>query len=291
MNKFGKQQFYIKNDSVYELLVEKKYLKRSDGTAGMIENKKFLGQLSVYLQDCPKIQSKLKNTIYSKTSMEHLFLFFYDCTKSEISFKKETEKTSLQIGILAGLSMTTLKFKSADFAYLVNADYNRSTNFSGGLYFDVVLPRNHGKWSINNELVLASYKVNGRYNDYENENKYVISSTTFSYSYLVVNNMLRYKYPVRNFFIFLNGGISNGFAVSEKNYRKQESKFYDILKVYEDKALNDTRKHEIGYIIGLGTSYKKISFEVRYEKANGMSEYGNLNSSTTRYNVMFGYGF
>lgn len=290
-NKSGKDQFYIKKDTSYEFLVYKKFIKRIEGKTGFVENKKFLGQLSFYFQDCPEIQSKLKNTEYRKKSLENLFLFYFNCTKSEIVFHKKTESISIELGVLTGLSLTSLNFNSDNFTYLVNANYNQSANLSAGLFFDVILPRNQGKWSLNNELIFTSYKVNGRFDDYENENKYTITYTSFGYSYLKVNNMLRFKYPVGSLYIYLNAGISNGFAISESNYRKKESKFYTTERVVEDKALDESRKYEQGYIIGLGTKFKKYSFEIRYENGNGMSEYTSLNSSIIRYYFLLSYRF
>jgi len=69
-NKIGKDQFYIRQDSGYNLLVYKKYFKIQDGEKGIAANNKFLGQLSFYLQECPSIQSKLKSTVYTKKSLE-----------------------------------------------------------------------------------------------------------------------------------------------------------------------------------------------------------------------------
>ncbi|PKP31199.1 MAG: hypothetical protein CVT99_09860 [Bacteroidetes bacterium HGW-Bacteroidetes-16] len=291
MNNFGKEQFYIKQDSSYELLVYKRYLREVDGVDGIGENKRFIGQLTIYLADCPKIQSKLNNTEYRKKSMENLFLYFYNCTNSEVNFQKKTEKISVEIGVLGGLTLTSLKFKGTNFDYLVNANYNQSVNFSTGIFFDVILSRNQAKWSIYNELTLTSYNVAGRVEEYWHENRYIITHTKFAYTYLNVNNMVRYKYPIGGVFVFLNGGISTGFTINETNYKKVESTFFDIQTVEEGNAIDGTRKLEIGYILGIGIKYKRFSFETRYDAKNGMSEYTDLKSTTKRYYFLLGYRF
>lgn len=290
-NKIGKSQFYIKNDSTFELLIYKKYLKEQEGMTVIAENRKYLGQLSVYLQDCPTIQSKLEDTKYSQKSMENLFYNYYNCTHSEIVFQRKTPKISIELGVLAGLSITSLNFTGEGISYITNTNYQPSMNFSTGLFLDLILPRNQGKWSICNELVINSYKINGSYNDYVHENQYTITHTTIGYSHLKINNMLRYKYPVKGIFIYLNAGFSNGFAISESNYKREESTFYDQFRVEEGKALDEPRKHELGYILGLGSKFKKYSFEIRYEKGNGMSDDSNLKSTTNRYFFLFGYRF
>lgn len=287
----AKDQFYIKEDSSFNLLIYKRYLKKHEGTNVISVNKKYLGQLTFYFKDCPSIQSKLGNTKYNKKSIENLFLFYYDCTQSKVEFHKKTEKLSIEIGILAGVSLTSIKFRSDDFDCLVNADFPLSVNFSAGLFLDVILPRNQRKWSIYNEIIFTSYKFDDRHIDYENENKYTITYTEIGYSYLKLINMLRFKYPVGNLFVYINAGISNGFAISETNYEKEESKYYSIEKVKEGKALNETRKYEQGLVFGLGTKFKKYSFEMRYEIGSGISTYSALKSSTNRYYFLFGYRF
>ena len=151
------------------------------------------------------------------------------------------------------------------------------------------MPRNNGKWSIANELNFTSYRVNGYYNDYKSINEYKVSNTSIGFSYIKMINVLRYKYPIDKIFVFLNAGISNALAINKTNYLHQESKFFSQVRIIEDKAIKDVRKYEQGYTFGLGTKFKKYSFEFRLEKSNGMSSYVNLGSSTTKYYFLFGY--
>lgn len=287
----GKENFYIEHAAGFDLLVYKKYLKYQDGTNAIIENKKYLGQLILYLDDCTTIHSKLENTLYKQNSLMKLFQYYYECSSSEIYFQKNIEKISTEIGVLAGGSFTSLEFKGDAFSYLVHAGYNSSINFSTGLYFDLILPRNQRKWSIYNEILFSTYKVKGSYEEYENEDKYSITTTEIGYSYLKINNLVRFKYPIGDWFLFVNGGMSNGYSISETNYKKRVSKFYTTERVVEQSALNDARKYEQGLIIGTGVKYNSFSIEIRYEKGNGMSNYTQLKSSTTRYFFLLGYRF
>lgn len=125
----------------------------------------------------------------------------------------------------------------------------------------------------------------------QSENGYEHTFTTIGYTYLKMNNMLRFKYPIGRLQVYSNVGISNGFAIKEINYRKKETKLYAMERVVEDKAINDTRKYEQGYLLGLGIILKKYNLEIRYEKGNGMSDYNGLKSSTSRFNFLLGYRF
>ena len=159
------------------------------------------------------------------------------------------------------------------------------------MFLDLVLARNRRKWSIYTEILLATYSVAGSFEDYENENRYTITSTEIGYSYLKLSNLVRYKYPIGNLFLFFSGGISSGLSLSETNYKKETSKFFSTISVVEGMAVENSRKYEQFLVLGTGLKYDKFSIEMRYEKGNGMSKYINLNSSTNRYYLLFGYRF
>lgn len=103
-NRLGKEQFYIKQDTSkgYELLAYKKYLFSSVlKNAGLVVNSmdanksddkyynptqktimekdNYLDQLSLYLKDCPTIQSIINKTKYTQSSLEKLFLSYSYC--------------------------------------------------------------------------------------------------------------------------------------------------------------------------------------------------------------------
>ncbi|MBN1197744.1 MAG: PorT family protein [Bacteroidales bacterium] len=290
-NKLGKEQFYIGQDSAMELLVYKKYLKSQNGQSSIVENKKYIGQLTLYLSDCQSISQKLQNTNYQQNSLEKLFLTYYDDKHSSPSFYKKPENLILAFGIKAGASYTKLTFHSANFIYLVEASYKPSYNFTCGVNMDVILTRNNRKWSICNELLFTHYGVEGEYTDYTNENKYTIYSSRLGYMYLKLNNLIRFKLPVGKVFLYANAGISNGFAFVERNEMTVTSKLYDQERVEQKKALDDTRKYEVGFLGGLGAGIGRFSFEARYEYATGMSPYNNLRSNVDRIYLFLGFRF
>jgi hypothetical protein len=275
------EQFYIMQDTSYKLLIHKRYLKIQDEKEMIVENNNFIGQLLIYLQDCLSIQNQIKNTKYDKSDLEKLFLIYYNCENSAAKFQKKTEKIIPQLGIFFGVSNTSIKF-AGDY-YLVGVKLKSSNNFSGGLFCDFILPRNRGKWSINNELLYSSYKMSGHYDDY-----YSPASLEIGYTYLKLNNMLRYKYPIGSFFPFINIGISNGVFVREINNKINESVFHPNTN---ERALADTRNFEQGYILGVGSKFKNYSFEIRYENSNGISAYRNLKTPTKRLYFFLGYKF
>ncbi len=290
--KAGKENFYIKQNGAFDLLEYKKYLKKLNGGKFIAEVNIYRHQLLNYLEDCSLIQPTIENTGYNKKSLEKLFLTYYKCMPGEIQFQKKVDKAPIEAGFVAGTSLTRLDFTSStQFDYLAQGGYPLSAGVSAGLFFDLTLARNRNKWSIYNDLLLTSFKIEGKYRDFQNENVYTTTYTEIGYWYLKLNTMVRYKYPIKNFFLYLNAGVSNGIAIGKKNYKRKESIFYDTERIEEGKAMDETRKYEQGYIVGLGVKLKKYSFETRYENGNGMSTYQSLGSSTKRYHLLLGYKF
>lgn len=289
--KSGKENFYIKTNSEFELLIYKKYLKLKEGQKFIYENKKFVGQLVLYLSNCTIIGDILQNTAYKKNSLTELFRFHNSCAGSSKFFGKKKEKIHFDFGVILGASLTSLKFKSDGFDYLTGAEYSASLNFSGGLFLEIIMPRNRKKWSYKNELLYSNYKVRGEYLLYNNENNYSLITTNFAYFYLKMNNLISYRYPIGSFSIFLNAGLSHGYALKETNSKKIETSLFTSNKVQEDLALSRTRKLEQGIIMGLGLTYKDLSFEIRGEGGNAMSEFIILNSTTRRLFFLLAYRF
>jgi len=238
----------------------------------------------------------MKKTSYSQQSLIKVFQDYYECAFLDIYFKKEKEKIGIEIGVFSGVSITTLKMSSVvkvstEINLLVNADLNMSVNYSGGLFLDFVLPRNQRKWSISNEIIFTSYRFKGNSHDFKDERNYSFSTLELAFSYLKINTLVSYKYPIRNSFLFLKGGMSNGFVLSETNFQEITS----VNRLYENTevglALNDTRDFEQGIIMGSGLKYQRYSFEIRYEIGNGISVYPALKTKTNRYYFLFGYTF
>lgn len=279
-NKTGKGQFYIKTDTAFELLIYKKYLKKQNGNNIIIENNLFKGQLAIYLQDCPEIRKLINNTKYTQQSLEKLFGYYYSCTQSATDFIKPTEKTATEFGILAGVSLTSIRIRTSNnyYSHLVKTDYGISPYVSAGLFFSIVLPRNRRKFSIYNELIYTSYNLEGQYTSSKN----VTIDTRFGYSYIKMNNLLRYSYPEGKVFVFFNGGFSNGIAINEINVKK-------VNGAEVSKALEITRKHEQGLLLGGGIKTNRFSYEIRFERGNGISNKVTTSTITNRFFFIVGY--
>jgi hypothetical protein len=308
VNKSVKDQFYVKLGSEYQLLIYKRYkqkqtlkynspnvdktfLEKQNYETLIISDKRYIDQLAAYLGECSNITGYLAKTEYSREDLEKLYRHYYDCTNSSMDFQKKTEVTKLEKRILAGASVTFLNFEGDGFEYLSEADFSPSVNISGGFSFDYVFPRKFNRFSFNNELLYSAYKCTGTYTDYTSENEYKITTSTIGLTYLKLNTMIRYAYPIGATSIYGNAGVLYGIALASTNTATAETKFYSTETIKTTKAMQDFRNYEVSYSLGLGAKHKRYSAELRFETGNGMSDYTNLKSKTKRLYVFLGYRF
>ena len=290
-NSDGKESFYIRKDTTFELLVYKKYLQKLPTKTVIQENKRYVGQLANYLKDCSHIQSKLVVTAYNRNSLERLFRHYHNCVGSEIDFQKKRERVNFKMGILVGASQSSINFGSKYFPTLQSTQLLRSDDVTAAVSLDMIFPRNQRKNSFYSEILYCSYTITGNYSNYVSSYSYSESTYEFAYSYLKINNMGRFKFPIAKINVFLSGGISNGYAVKETNLLTTTSYTFENPILSQRKAIDETRKYEQGVLLGAGLRYKSFSIEGRWEYSNGMSKLLSLGSKVTRYYVLCGYSF
>ncbi|MGD1840364.1 MAG: hypothetical protein ACFB0B_05625 [Thermonemataceae bacterium] len=289
-----KNNFYIEENGAYTLLLHKRYFKEVNGKKIISHNRSYVSQLSAYLQDCPEINQPLSKTEYSLKSLRKLFETYYACKDEKILFENNIEKIPPEFGVVAGASLTNVSFSSGRGAFttVVNADYPTSLNFMGGIYFNLIRTKNAGKWSLYNELSVVSYNFEGDYTDFDfttRDDIFTFTRTELNYTYLKLYTLLRFRYPVNQFALYFNAGISNGYVIASRNYALEDRQLITSLITTEGEAIEGARDYEQGLVVGLGGQFKKFSLEVRYERSNGISPSDGLNSPVDRFQFLLGY--
>jgi hypothetical protein len=298
-----KEQFYIKSESGFELLVYKKYIKKivhkamEDYSASekkfIMENKGYLLQLSKYLGECSTIIPEINKTKYNKKDMERLFNYYYNCIGKEPLFTRVVEKPKIEFGITGGLSSNTINFTgdSNYHSHLIDGEFNSSQNLTIGLFLNLVLPRNQKRWSLNYDMVYSSFNVKGYHEYIESENKYTITDTKLEYSFIKPSLSICYKYYIGKIDLFMNAGGFSSIYISQTNYSKVLEMLYTYERITEKKAIKHTRPYEVGAFVNLGAEYKYFHLDLRYERGNGMSRLLNLKTTTDKLYLLLGYKF
>lgn len=256
-----REQFYIKEYAAYSLLLHKIYFEYVNNVQKEFHNMRFLGQLSRYFWDEPTLQKEIADCYYSRSSLENLFTRYLKLPNKKPVYQNQENKVLAIYGALAGVSVTMVIVET-DY---VKAGFGPSINFTGGFSADLAMAGKLKNWSFHNELMYSSYKSESYAGYY-----FLVNWASFDFKYLRMNNMIRF----RPSWFFLNVGVSSGYALQAKS------------SIFED-----TRKIEIGFVVGAGIKYKKYALEVREDIGDGMSPYFNISSQTNRFQVLLGYSF
>jgi len=289
-----KEQFYIAKDSKYELLVYKRYISQNQNSANfnsdvVAENKRYTGQLMLYLNDCPSITSKLNDVKYTRKSLESLFHYYYKSTGKKLDFKKEAEKITLDAGLLAGMSIYPENDSKTEGGSTENIKSSADLNF--GVYFDFVFPRNQKKWSIHNEILYSPYHKDGTYLDYTNSSEYLITDSKKIEKLFEMNNMIRFQYPVGKVSLFVNLGLSAALGKEKITYERIEKQYHSINTITESYPNTTSIVNNIGFNYGLGVKFCRFTAEARLESMDGYSRIPLINSNYYRYFFTLGYRF
>jgi hypothetical protein len=283
-----KSQFYIFENGSYKLLEYKQYIVNTEGEKLLRENKTYLSQLAQYLKDCASLQRTLKDTKYTIKSLENLFEFYYDCSSSVVEFQKKSKKPIYHVGLVAGGSMSILRFKKGNrSSFVKDRNLAPSYNFTGGGFLEIILPRNFQKWSFYSELLYTQYNI-----AFEEDNANSTLGLYYDLAYIRLNNMIRYHYYLNDLKLFVNAGISFGVTVKHNSYQSPESKLPAIFgETSSSEPIPIGTLIEFGGLAGVGLKFNKLSAELRYEKGDESQSFALLRLPSHRFFFIIGYHF
>ncbi|MDJ1499084.1 outer membrane beta-barrel protein [Xanthocytophaga agilis] len=281
----SKVHFFVQNKHAkIEELVFQRYILSNVRLSRQYDGYK--KQLTTYMTGCSTIEQSIGRSLYLESDLTRLFEKYNRCVAPEIVQVQKREKIKFTPGVIGGLSITNLIFEGSSALYLTNVNFSSSTKPYLGVSLNISLPRGLHAWSLYNELGLKSYHVNGIYNEESSISPDYAWNVDLNFAYIKLSNLARYTYPKGLVRPFINLGISNALAV------KTENKAIEETHAKPDKnALSTLRKHEQGWIGGIGILMKKWSVEARYEQSNGMSNYNAISSKSNSYYLLLGFRF
>ncbi|MEM8900300.1 MAG: hypothetical protein AAGC85_19450 [Bacteroidota bacterium] len=273
------ENFYIKKDDQFELLLYKKYFSYKDGEPVMRENRTFLGQITLYLNDCDKIKDELARISYSTKGLVSLFRTYNKCRPGALSYEEKEESITTETAVFTGISSTRLNFIGSYFVnagglrYLRDIDFGTSYDPMIGVSLEIFMPRRRKTLSLQNELTFTTFDISF------SEPRPTLDQVTyrFKYSYLKLNTAIRVNLPLKKLPLFLNGGISNGFAIGNTN----ELLIEDTATTSED-LIGKIREYEQGIFAGAGIKVRNWFMEIRHESGNG---FGITSASSTDFDA------
>jgi len=265
-----KKLFYIGQDGKLELLLYKLYRQEAVNREIVTAYNGYVGQLKTYLQDCPSIKKKLRSPRYYRSDLERVFRKYYKCVEKQPVYQQELKDKTLEVGVLAGATKSTVAFNVEDGAtpWFANTSFSGGMQFTWGVYLDVKLPKKLSNFSINNEIQFTSYHLEGS-RTYNTSAGAQYSEGYIGGAYMRLNTMARFRYPVGKVRFFANLGVSNGYARWVDNFEynliKGNSAYGTIVPT------KDERNYEFGLLGGMGLRYGRGGIECRYNRGNGSS--------------------
>ena len=282
----GREFFYTEQQGKFDLLIYKRYKPSSTYTVVRFNNT-YREQLAKYLADCPTIEAKSKQLLYTSSTIQKLFKTYYTCTGQQGGFRQN--KTTYQFGVLAGVTRSTVRFDaSPSFGPPPGFDNNSTYGPTGGLFFYIPLPGNLGHFSINNDVVYTSFKSSGSTMTGSYSGNYNAIASSISLAYLKLNTQLRFTRPIGSGSLFINAGMSNSYAIEAKNERTVTTQFYSTVKTTTSEIF-PMERYESGLVAGLGGSIKRLSAEARYERTGGFLNLVFISSRFERLSLLVGY--
>jgi hypothetical protein len=288
----GIESFFIGSDTAPELLLYKRYLNVEEGDKDLIkENNRYLGQLTIYLQDCREITGQIAKTGYDQLSFENLFNYYYGCTQAESTFHKKVEKTHYKFGLAAGGSRTFMFFSGQYPNNLPDTELEPSYNFLGALFLEILFPRNLRKWSLYNEIQYSSYVCSGEYVRFDMPDYYSGYLYHIGSNYLRLTNLVHRNFHFGKATLFVGIGISNDFLLKVTNEQLYIIRNSSGETITEGTALDETDNYLPALTLGTGFRYSHFHIELRYQVGDGLSPYIGLNSANRTTSAILGYTF
>ncbi|MGA2823027.1 MAG: hypothetical protein ABSE72_05825 [Bacteroidales bacterium] len=289
----NREHYYVSKDDapLVELLLKKSYIKSSEehtephGYVATVEL--FKGQLIALFNDCPELKEIINTLSYSIASIRSIVIRYNECIHSPLEFVKKEESIKFKFGLLAGPTLTKISFRGGS-DDLTGVKMSDCYSFLAGVSFQIIFPLERAQWVLENELVYKPYDNKASISEVSWTNDKYDKNFSFKMGYLKLYTLLRYQYPKWKIRPFADFGMSNSYAI-----RSSDTK--TIVIAYagtNDKmtttgaAIKNPKLYEFGILGGVGISWWKISGEVRYEWAQGMSpQFGFSGPENTLYFV------
>lgn len=276
----NREQFYVRNGDVFELLGYKKYLRKGNGETFNAWNKMYLNQLTQMFKDCDAILGKLEKVPYKRDALTALFLDYYACIGKNANYQAKVPARKTATRLLIGYTFGIVNVPGEQYEDL---DFSNSHRLFLGVQFDLNPAHRNVKYTWPIEIAMSGYKSTASDEYYFDENNYGARDYTVKAAYLKINTMYRQYIRRDDRHLFYNFGISNGFSLGP-DFTYEQHGLVEGLNYNTNGSLSGTSLYEITLLAGVGTGGRRLTFEVRYE-SRGIS----ANIHAQRFHFLLGY--
>jgi hypothetical protein len=276
----SRANYYIWYDNDYHLLIYKKYKKTSsDKNTGVIENKYYVGQLSIYLNDCPELNNTVQKTLYNERSLVALFKKYFKCLKNKPPseqytladyYLKKYEAHKVDFGVLGGASLIFPHVTSSSDPQSIDhkiseADFSMSTSWITGIYAEFYLKRKNKKFAVTPEVLFSYFDTEGNYSYHKNQYSYGTYYYKLGYYFVNFGLMFRYRIPIKKFVLMMDIGITHSRYLKNISNYFSYSRYYYTSEESDEGQIHYPYYTDYGVMAGVGGAYKRFFLEIKYQ--------------------------
>ncbi|MCL9803945.1 PorT family protein [Flavobacterium amniphilum] len=276
-----KNYFYSFKGSKIEQLVYKEYL--SPDNSMVLENNYYQQQLFNNLKCTDTKKERISRIDYKLNDLTKYFLEVNNCDGNKAITTVNMTKTSngsTNIRVKGGVNSNKFTINSSRENYnIYPVEFENKIGGTAGVEIEHVLGFNKNKWAVFYEP---------SYHAYSSEKRKIVPSNT-PYDWKVDFKSIDHRLGFRHY-MFLNNE-SKIFISAGILYKQILGKEHTSLKINGNQT-NSYRvdlKSGVGLNFGLGFSYKKSDFEIRYSKNDIIDVYYFVTSNYNTISVIYGY--
>jgi hypothetical protein len=235
---------------------------------------RYQGVLTVVMEDCGSILSKIKKTRFNEKDLTELVNYYNNCIgENSYSLKESKAWSRFKLGLSVGYNYSTLQTNSElDSEYYLQNSFDPANSFMPGLFFELSSPRLNERLSLYSGLfyLQSSYVMNGYISSpYSDKRDYVL----FDVEQIKIPLGIRYTFPSKKLTPFINLGALFSWQTNYDFYRLQEIESNNIVSTYEPEA-PEIENNQLGIWGGLGLYYElfernELFTELRYDISSG----------------------
>lgn len=260
-----KDQFYIKQDNKFELLVYKKFnrwkLIGNEHRKLVYENKKFQGQLSVYLENNDPVNKELLKTDYEEYSISDLFEIYYQTNQVSHQIFISEKNSFIKPGVVLGVGILTM-------------DYSLTLDEIEGLKLatetlplvgvTIELPLGIRRCSMFGELILlGGYQTTYKDQPVIGETFKIEKVYSCSFKNKKFTGMFRYRVPLKKITYF--GNIGASIQTLRGNIDETKSTYLNGNLSTVNNHSFESKNTAFRISTGAGARINRLSIEARVE--------------------------
>lgn len=286
-----KQHFLIgKNNAINELIYHR-YNVMQNGLQYVREDRKFIGQLTYYLSDCPEMKNSFDNLKYSESSLQPLFVTYANCKGSNNTFIAKQNSISARVGVLAGASFSSVTFKGDGFEDIQDASFKTAIGPVFGVKLDFYLIPKNKNYSLYDDLEFQPVSFTGHSSSSVGNVIFFDNTFRIDADYLFLNTMFRYYFSQSDWKPFINAGIVNAFLVKTNTDSVTTVETAPSVTTTVTDQLFTMHVRESGFEFGAGVMWKKFNIDLRDIYWSGFVHTSGVSGNISTLQILLGYQF